>query len=81
MIANQLDEIKQQKNYYRDNLRRAVAFLFFWCFVIILLITLILYEFFTQPEPYYYATSSDGRLVQLLVVPKNTGLIIRSNTQ
>lgn len=81
MIAEQLQEIKSQKNYYRDNFRRLVNFLFFCCFLILIIITAIFYEFFTEPEPYYYATCSDGQLVQLLNVPRGTGLIIRSNTQ
>lgn len=81
MITEQLYLIRQQKNYYCENLRRMVKFLYYSCFVILLLIGAILYEFFTNPEPYYYATSSDGQLTQLLAVPRGTGLIIPSNTQ
>lgn len=81
MITEQLHQIRQQKNYYSENLRKMVKFLYFSCFVILLLIVAILYEFFTNPEPYYYATSSDGQLTQLLAVPKGTGLIIRGGTQ
>lgn len=81
MIANQLDEIKQQKNYYRNNLRHLITFLLFCCVAIILFVSIILYEFFTMPESYYYATCSNGQLTQLLAVPRGTGLIIHSNTE
>ncbi len=81
MIPSQIDELKEHKNYYRNNFRRLSNFLFFCSFIILFLIMIILYYFFTMPEPYYYATSSDGELTQLMDVPKGTGLINRGNTQ
>lgn len=78
MISEQLDAKKMRKNYYRNNFRKMVMVLMFFLVVIIFLILLNLYRFFTLPEPYYYATSSDGTLTQLLTVPRGTGLVERN---
>ena len=81
MIPNQIDEKKEYKNYYRNNFRRLTNFLFFCCVAILIFIIAILYNYFTMPEPYYYVTSSNGELTQLMPVPKGTGLIDRGNTR
>lgn len=81
MIAEQLNLLKQQKNYYRNNFRRIVRFLLISLFVIVGLIGVLVFKFFTMSSPYYYATSSDGQLTQLMPVPPGTGLIDREHTQ
>lgn len=81
MISEQLDLLKQQKNYYRNNFRRFVRFLLIGIFIILGLIGVILFKFFTLPTPYYYATSFDGQLTQLMPVSRGTGLIDREHTQ
>lgn len=81
MISDQLEATKNHKNYYRNNLRKMVNVLMYLTLIILCLTIFILYRFFTLPDPYFYATASDGQLTQLLTVPKNTGLIEQNSGQ
>lgn len=60
-----LERIKAQKFFYRDNYRRACTGLWFALLIIILLSLTIFYLYLERPIPDYYATSSNGKLVQL----------------
>jgi len=80
MSSNVLDDIKSGKNFYSDCLHRATTALFITMIIIVILIGLILYKGFTLPKPYFYATSYDGTITQLLPVPRGTGLVDPENS-
>lgn len=80
MIGPSLDEIKNRKNFYRNNFRRAGMMLWFATIVIFVLTVIIIYQDIRKPAPYYYATSSDGRITQLIPVPRGTGLLDPENS-
>lgn len=54
--------------------------LLFAMFIIVVLIGLITYRYVTRPAFYYYTTSSDGRITQLMPVPRGTGLLDPENS-
>ena len=78
MISEQLEATKRHKSYYRNNMRKMISVLMFFTLIVFFLTIFILYRFFTLPEPYYYATASDGQLTQLITVPRGTGLVERN---
>ncbi len=77
MISRELEARKNHKNYYQKNLKSVTNLLFVCTLVMLILIVVILYKFFTLPEPYYYSTSTAGQLFELTPVPKGTGLVAR----
>jgi len=80
MIENRLDHIKNRKNFYRNNLRWAVVMLLFAIMIILCAASFISYQYLTRPAPYYYATSSDGQITQLMAVPRGSGLLDPENS-
>jgi len=80
MIGNRLDEIKSRKNFYRNSLRKAAMLLLFSMMIVLVLSGLIIYRYLTRPAPYFYATSSDGQITQLMPVPRGTGLLDPENS-
>jgi len=80
MSSNVIDDIKNSKNFYRNCLHRATTALLIALVIIFVLLGLILYKYFTRPVSYYYATSSDGALTQLLAQPRGTGLVDPENS-
>lgn len=65
MINEVLARVKGRKNFYRDFYRGACTALFFALIIIVILSLMILYLYITRPQPDFYATSIDGKLVQL----------------
>lgn len=65
MSSDVIDVVRQRKNFYRDNYRRALQALFFCLIVIVGLIIAIFLVRFTQPKTTFYATSSDGGLAPI----------------
>ena len=63
------EKTKSAKNFYRDHYRRSITKVFYCGIIIILLAALVLYKALNQPEPDYYATSSDGALIPLASIP------------
>jgi multidrug efflux pump subunit AcrB len=74
MAEHVLDQIKGQKNYYRDNFRRLLKYLFRCVIAILVLSVLIIYFALNRKEHSYFASSSDGGLIRLGPVPPGTGI-------
>lgn len=70
MLREQLTSIKTRKNFYRDNYHKACKALIIALGLIAVLGALLVYLYFQQPSPDFYATSMDGKLIQL--TPLNT---------
>ena len=74
-------EIKSQKNFYRDNFHRMVNTLFISTVIIAILIGVILFGFLTRTAHSYYATATNGNLVQINSVSRGIGLVIPPDQQ
>jgi intracellular multiplication protein IcmL len=65
MPESALELVKMRKNFYRDSYRRVVTALLLMIFVNMLLAFIISYFVTHQPEPKYFATSTDGRIIPI----------------
>lgn len=61
----------QDKFYYRDRYRSELVLLLVALGVIVVLALLVEYKAINRGEPQYYATSSNGALVQLRTTTSN----------
>lgn len=55
-----LDEVKQSKNFYRDNYHRVLKVLGISILIILFLLVMVAYVMFNRPPQRYYATNSVG---------------------
>ncbi len=65
MFAEELERVKQRKNFYRDNYRRFLYVLMICLIIIAALLAGILSLWTIYKVPSYYATSTDGKLWQI----------------
>jgi len=57
--------VGEQTQFYRNNYRRLLHFVLFLNLVAFILLGVIVYQHMTRPIPKYFATTSDGRLVEI----------------
>jgi len=57
-----------QSDFYRDQFRRLVHWLIMELLVMVLLVTLIVYQAFFQPAQVYYANTEEGRVLPMVGV-------------
>lgn len=57
--------VRLRNNFYRDNYRRLVGAVMFLLFIVAMLICVVFYQIYNRPEPKYFATTVDGRIMQL----------------
>lgn len=65
MVDDAAELVRLRNNFYRDNYRRLVLSLMFLLFIIIFLAGVVFYQIYNRPEPKYFATTTDGRIMQL----------------
>lgn len=65
MVDDAAELVRLRNNFYRDNYRRLVLSLMFLLFIIIFLAGIVFYQIYNRPEPKYFATTTDGRIMQL----------------
>jgi len=65
MVDDAVELVRLRNNFYRDNYRRLVGALLVLLVAIIMLIGTVLYQIMNRPEPRYFATTVDGRIMQL----------------
>ena len=65
MVDDAVELVRLRNNFYRDNYRRLVSALLFLLVIIIVLVSTILYQVMNRPEPRYFATTVDGRIMPL----------------
>lgn len=65
MPDSALEIVQMRKNFYRDSYRRVVTALLLMVFVNLILSFIIYYLASHQPEPRYFATSTDGRITPI----------------
>ncbi len=66
MKEDALQVVKLRNEFYRDNYRKVVAALLLSFFIILTLAGALFYIITHPPEPRYFATSNDGRIVPLI---------------
>jgi intracellular multiplication protein IcmL len=65
MADDPVELVRLRNNFYRDNYRRLVGALLFLLAIIVILVSTIFYQITNRPEPRYFATTVDGRIMPL----------------
>lgn len=65
MPADRVAIVNKHSQFYRNNFRRLLTVMFILLGVGYILLGLIIYQYYTRPEPHYFATTSDGRLIEI----------------
>ena len=65
MVDDAVELVRLRNNFYRDNYRRLVGALLLLLVVIAMLVGTVFYQIKNRPEPRYFATTVDGRIMPL----------------
>jgi intracellular multiplication protein IcmL len=65
-VADAIEIVKSRNDFYRDNYRKVVTALLLSAFIIFILALALIYVVLNPPAPKYFATSTDGRIVNLI---------------
>lgn len=65
-MADAIEIVKSRNDFYRDNYRKVVTALLLSAFIIFILALALIYVVLNPPAPKYFATSTDGRIVNLI---------------
>jgi intracellular multiplication protein IcmL len=65
MADDAVELVRLRNNFYRDNYRRLVGSLLIMLMIIAVLVGTIFYQIVNRPEPKYFATTVDGRIMPL----------------
>ena len=65
MVDDAVELVRLRNNFYRDNYRRLVGSLMVLLVVVVALVGVVFYQIANRPEPKYFATTVDGRIMQL----------------
>lgn len=66
MTEETLQLARLRNDFYRDNFRRVVGVLLFSLVLNVVFSVIASWLFLTRPAPVYYATSTDGKLIQMI---------------
>lgn len=65
MPQDRLEIINQQGQFYRNNFRLLLNVAYILIGLCFCLLLFILYQHITQPPPYYFASTMDGRIIEI----------------
>lgn len=65
MVDDALELVRLRNNFYRDSYRRLLMAMLIMLIVNVFLIGVVFYQIANRPEPKYFATSADGRIMPL----------------
>jgi intracellular multiplication protein IcmL len=65
MVDDAVELVRLRNNFYRDNYRRLVGALLILLFIVVVLVGTVFYQLVNRPEPRYFATTVDGRIMPL----------------
>jgi intracellular multiplication protein IcmL len=65
MPQDRLAIIAQNNQFYRNNFRRLLMFIFILLILAYALLGIIVYQHISRPIPQYFVTTSDGRLIEI----------------
>ena len=84
MADDIIEVVKSRNDFYRDNYRKVVIALLLCIFIIVILTCSIIYIITNPPEPRYFATTNDGRIMPLVPLEQpnlsNAALLQWANT-
>ncbi len=66
MKDDAVEIVRLRNQFYRDNYRRVISALLICFLAILVLAGIIFYMITHQPQPKYFATTPDGRIIQLM---------------
>lgn len=65
MVDDAVEIVRLRNNFYRDNYRRLVVALLALLLIVSALVGAVIYQVMNRPEPRYFATTVDGRIMPL----------------
>jgi intracellular multiplication protein IcmL len=65
MVDDAVELVRLRNNFYRDNYRRVVGALMVLLVIVVTLVGVVFYQIVNRPEPKYFATTVDGRIMPL----------------
>lgn len=65
MIAPRSEIPRLQSDFYRDQFRKILRWLFTSLFIILLLIAVVIYLILFHPRQQYYANTIDGKIMRM----------------
>jgi intracellular multiplication protein IcmL len=65
MVDDAVELVRLRNNFYRDNYRRVVGALMILLVIVVTLVGVVFYQIANRPEPKYFATTVDGRIMPL----------------
>jgi len=65
MDSEGLKTVLSRNSFYRDNYRRAILSLLIMIIINVALVATVIYQLTHRPQPKYFATTKDGRIIQL----------------
>lgn len=65
MVDDAVELVRLRNNFYRDNYRRVVGALMILLVIVVTLVGVVFYQIVNRPEPKYFATTVDGRIMPL----------------
>lgn len=84
MADDVIEVVKTRNDFYKDNYRKVVIALLLCIFIIAILMGSIIYMVSNPPEPRYFATTNDGRIMPLIPLEQpnlsNAALLQWANT-
>jgi intracellular multiplication protein IcmL len=66
MIGRRHELARLQSDFYRDNYRKMLIALILSILVMLLLISAIIYIVLKQPDTKYYASTTNGQIIQMI---------------
>jgi hypothetical protein len=66
MTVDRQQIARLQSDFYRDSYHKLLRFVIVEIFIMLLLITAIVYFVFFQPAPHYFATTTTGLVIPLV---------------
>lgn len=65
MPQDRLEIINQQGQFYKNNFRQLLKVAYALIGLCFCLTLFILYQYITKPPPHYFATTLDGRMIEI----------------
>lgn len=65
MVDDAVELVRLRNDFYRDNYRRLVGCVLLLLAIVVLLVSIVFYQIINRPAPKYFATTVDGRIMQL----------------
>lgn len=65
MLGRRQEIARLQSDFYRDKYRKTLRWLMVCVLIMYILIAAIIYTILFQPSQYYYANTTDGRILSM----------------